>query len=110
MCAIIYFFFTPQVLIRVKMKKKRLFRSVFSGEGMEVESLLSPPEWFELYRTTCAGLLKIGTPSSHYRTTYFIYCAVITNKFSGDLEKVCEIYISTESLSMHFGIMSHGGL
>ena len=55
---------------------------------MEIEKLLSPPDWFNLYQETCTGLLRIGTASCHYRIIYLIYCAAINNKFSGDLEKV----------------------
>ena len=80
------------VLVKLKIKKKKIFRSIFLAESrredMEMEHLLSPLEWFNLYRETCMGLLKLGTATSHYKITYFIYCAALTMKFSGELEKV----------------------
>ena len=53
-----------------------------------MEKMLSPLEWFNLFSETCKGLLKLATPSSHYKLTYFIYCAVVTTRFTGSLEKV----------------------
>lgn len=72
------------------MKKRKIFRQVLGGESKkdDVENLLSPQEWFDMFRQTCTGLLKVNTPAAHYQIIYFIYCAVITMKFGEELLKV----------------------
>ena len=74
------------VLVKLKIKKRKAFRRVASSDP---DKLLSPAEWLDLFRETCVGLLKLGTPSCRYKLTYFVYCAVISaRKFTGPLEKV----------------------
>lgn len=84
--------FSTSVLLRLKIIKKSGFRrGVITNESkraLETEKMLSPLEWFNLFSETCKGLLKLATPSSHYKLTYFIYCAVVTTRFTGSLEKV----------------------
>lgn len=81
-------------MINMKAKKRKIFRSIFASEGRkeekEIENLLSAQEWFDLFRETCKGLLKLGLPSSSYKITYFIYCAALTLKFAGSLELVSQ--------------------
>ena len=79
-------------MIKQKYKRRKPFRNILASEGRkeekEIENLLSVQEWFDLYRETCKGLLQMASSSSGYKVTYFIYCAAITQKFSGSLEKV----------------------
>ena len=81
--------------MRLKVKRRKTFRSFLGCEGKrdEAENLLILPEWFSLYRETCTGLLKMDTPSSRYQLLYFIYCAVVTNKFADELAKVYSLLL-----------------
>ena len=58
-----------------------------SKEEKEIEILLSPLEWFQLFMKTCTGLWQLGPPYYH-RLVYFIYCAAISLKFGKELIKV----------------------
>lgn len=71
--------------MRLKIKKKKGFRRVFTGDPGKLMPLA---EWFRLFRETCLGLLRLDTASCRYQLTYFIYCAVVTSRFAGALEKV----------------------
>jgi hypothetical protein len=75
--------------MRQKTSKKKAFRgSILHNDA--ASKLLSNVEWLHLFRDTCTGLYKLGTASCHYQLIYFIYCAVVTSRFSGELEKVRE--------------------
>ncbi len=89
---ILYILFA--VLVKLKIKKKKVFRTVLTSESRkedkDLENLLSPEEWLDMFRETCTGLLRIGSPACHYRVIYFIYCAIVSTKFtaSKQLERV----------------------
>ena len=66
-----------------------------SKEEREVESLLSPYEWLEVFMKTCTGLWKLG-PAYHHRLTYFVYCAASSKKIGKDLQKVSPTFGRTQ--------------
>ena len=81
-------------MIKMKSKKRKILRNIFTSEGRkeekETENLLSAQEWFDVYRETCKGLLKLDSSSSSNKIIYFIYCAAHAQKFSEGLEMVSQ--------------------
>ena len=73
--------------LKVIKKKGVRSRSELSKEEKELEGLLSPQEWLQVYMKTVSGLWQLGPPYYH-RMVYLIYCATISGKFGKELEKV----------------------
>ena len=75
--------------MRLKNIKRKGLRSTGepSKEEKEIENLLSPLEWLQMFMKTCTGLWQLG-PLYYQRLLYFIYCAAITLKFGKELVKV----------------------
>ena len=85
--------------MHLKASKKKGLRSLAepSKEEKDMESLLSPVEWLQLFMKTCSGLWQLGPPYYH-RLVHFIYCATISGKFEKELEKVS---LTTPYLKVH---------
>ena len=73
--------------LKENTKKGVASRAEPSKEERELESLLSPSEWLEVFMKTCSGLWWLG-PTYYHRMVYFIYCGACSKKFGNDLQKV----------------------